>query len=55
MDCDFENLLICKRKLKKNGVTAYRTVMEESIVQARRLRNSRRSLRACGSPGYDLP
>jgi hypothetical protein len=34
MDCDFENLLICKRKLKKNGVTAYRTVMEESVSQA---------------------
>jgi hypothetical protein len=38
MDCDFENLLICKRKLKKNGVT-YRTVME-SPSRARRLRNS---------------
>jgi hypothetical protein len=51
MDCDFENLLICKRKLKKNGVT-YRTVMEES-VQARRLRNSGRSLRAALRTGYD--
>jgi hypothetical protein len=32
MDCDFQNVSVRKRQLKKTGVSAYRTVMEELIV-----------------------